>query len=117
MWVSKSHDHVRAVPAVVSSPITPVLDRLGRVNLQHAADLRVCLGRVTDRRARRGARYSLASMLTIAAVAVASGARSVLVIWDWVNDLPLWALRVLGAWWSPHRNRFVGLGRPRYDAC
>ncbi|WP_414638847.1 transposase family protein [Actinophytocola sp.] len=70
--------------------------------------LRVCLGRVTDRRARRGTRHSLASMLTIAAVAVASGARSMLAIWDWVNDLPQWgALRALGARWSPHRNRFV----------
>ena len=46
-------------------------------------------------------------MLVMAAVAVAAGARSIQAIWEWVADAPQWALRVLGARWDPHRDRYV----------
>jgi predicted transposase YbfD/YdcC len=46
-------------------------------------------------------------MLTMAAAAVAAGSRSVTAIWEWVADLPQWALRVLGARFDPRRDRYV----------
>lgn len=84
------------MPAGVSSPVTGVLDRLGSVNLQHAADLRDYVDTITDPRDARGVRHSLAAMLTMAAVAVASGARSIMAIWEWAADAPQWVLRARG---------------------
>lgn len=55
-------------------------------------------------------RHSLASMLTIAAVAVATGARSVAAIGEWAADAPQSALKVLGARFDPRRARFVAPG-------
>lgn len=46
-------------------------------------------------------------MLTMAAAAVAAGARSVTAIWEWVADLPQWVLAALGARFDPRRNRYV----------
>jgi predicted transposase YbfD/YdcC len=100
------------VPAVVSSPVTAVLDRVGPVTLQHAADLRELLAQVADPRDARGVRHSLASMLTLAAVAVATGARSITAIWEWAADAPQWVLRTLGARWDPRRDRYVAASEP-----
>jgi len=46
-------------------------------------------------------------MLTVAAVAVAAGSRSVTAIWEWAADLPQWALRVLGSRFDPRQDRYV----------
>ena len=100
------------MPAVVSSPIVVTLDHVGPVNLQHAADLRELLTRIEDPRDARGVRHSLSSMLTLAAVAVATGARSITAIWEWAADAPQWALRTLGARWDPRRDRFVAPSEP-----
>ncbi|MEV5720064.1 transposase family protein [Amycolatopsis mediterranei] len=55
------------------------------MNLQHSAGLRVCFGRVTDPGDARGVRHSLGSMLAMAAVAVAAGARSIAAIREWAQ--------------------------------
>ncbi|WP_260479363.1 transposase family protein, partial [Kibdelosporangium aridum] len=94
------------------SPITAVLGSLGPVNLHHAADLRELLTRIEDPRDARGVRHSLAAMLTLAAVAVAAGARSITAIWEWAADLPQWALQAVAARWDPRRARFVAPSEP-----
>jgi hypothetical protein len=86
------------------------LDRLGRVNLRHAGDLRVCFERIADPRDARGVRHSLAAMLVMAAVAVAAGACSIQAIWEWAADAPQWVLAALGARWDPRRGRYVAPG-------
>jgi predicted transposase YbfD/YdcC len=86
------------------------LDRLGRVNLEHAVDLRVYFERIADPRDARGVRHSLAAMLALAAVAVATGACSIQAIWEWGVDAPQWALAALGARWDPGRVRYVAPG-------
>jgi predicted transposase YbfD/YdcC len=83
------------------------MDRLGPVNLQHAADLRVYFDTITDPRDARGVRHALTAMLTMAAVAVATGARSIAAIWEWAADAPQWALGALGARWDPRLHRYV----------
>jgi hypothetical protein len=95
------------VPAAVSSPIATALDRVGSVTLRHAADLLVYFDTITDPRDARGVRHSLAAMLTMAAVAVAAGARSITAIGEWAADAPQWALRALGARWDHRRTRYV----------
>jgi predicted transposase YbfD/YdcC len=82
------------------------------VNLQHAADLQELLTGIDDPRNARGIRHSLASMLTLAAVAVAAGARSISAIWEWAADLPQWALRATGARWDTRLARFVAPSEP-----
>jgi predicted transposase YbfD/YdcC len=77
------------------------------VNLQHAADLREYFALVDDPRDARGVRHSLAAMLTMAAVAVAAGARSITAIWEWAADAPQWVLSALGARWDPRRVRYA----------
>jgi hypothetical protein len=83
------------------------LDRLGPVNLRHAADLRDYFSMITDPRDARGVRHSLAAMLGMAAVAVATGARSITAIWEWAADAPQWVLHTLGARWDSRRCRYV----------
>nr|CEL15341.1 Mobile element protein [Kibdelosporangium sp. MJ126-NF4] len=100
------------MPAALSSPITAVLDQLGPVTVDHAADLRELLARIEDPRDARGVRHSLAAVLTLAAVAVAAGARSIAAIWEWAADLPQWALREAGARWDPRRAVFVVPSEP-----
>jgi predicted transposase YbfD/YdcC len=100
------------VPAVVSSSITAVLDRLGPLTLQQTADLRGYVRQVTDPRDARGVRHSLAAMLAMAAVAVAAGARSIAAIWEWAADAPQGVLAALGARWDPRRARYVAPSEP-----
>jgi predicted transposase YbfD/YdcC len=52
------------------------------------ADLRRYLAAVPDPRRRRGIRHSIGSVLVLAAVAVAAGARSLTAIAEWAADLP-----------------------------
>ncbi|WP_447002863.1 ISAs1 family transposase [Saccharothrix isguenensis] len=60
-----------------------VVDRLASVPAGQVADLRVFLDRVPDPRRRRGVRHSLTSILSVAAAAVAAGARSFAAIGAW----------------------------------
>jgi DDE family transposase len=66
-----------AVPAMSSCPTPTVLDHLTRATTAGVVtDLRRYLSAVTDPRHRRGVRHSLTLILTLAAAAVAAGARS-----------------------------------------
>ena len=49
-------------------------------------------------------------MLTIAAVAVAMGARSMTAIGEWAADAPQWMLKLVGARFHPRHHRFVAPG-------
>lgn len=69
--------------AVSSSPIPSVLAKLGPLNRDDAADLRVFLEAVPDPRSRRGRWYSLTSILLICAAAAVSGARTVDELAEW----------------------------------
>jgi predicted transposase YbfD/YdcC len=80
---------------------------VGPVALRQVADLREYLERVADPRDRRGVRHSWGSMLAMAAVAVAAGARSVTAIWEWAADAPQGVLRLLGARLDPRQCRYV----------
>jgi predicted transposase YbfD/YdcC len=73
-----------------------VLSELTPVDLDRVADLRGYLARVPDPRKRRGVRHSLVSILTIAASAVAAGARSFTAIGEWAVDAPQRVLASLG---------------------
>ncbi|TDQ04963.1 IS4 family transposase [Labedaea rhizosphaerae] len=46
-------------------------------------------------------RHRLGALLVMAAAAVAAGSQSLLAIWEWVADLPQWALAALGARLDP----------------
>lgn len=98
------------MPAVVSSPIPAVFDRLGLLPLGEAVDLRDYLELVADPRDRRGVRHGWGSLLAMAAAAVAAGSQSLLAIWEWVADLPQWALRALGARRDPRTGWYVAPG-------
>lgn len=76
------------------------------MTLRDAADLRELFERIEDPRDRRGVRHSLGSMLTMTAVAVAAGATSMAAVWEWVAELPQWALRALGARLDPRRHNW-----------
>ncbi|MFI6663248.1 ISAs1 family transposase [Streptomyces sp. NPDC050523] len=71
------------VPAAVSSPIPPVLVKLGPLDAGQVADLRPFLERVSDPRVRRGRWYSLTAILLVCACAAVSGNRSVDEIAEW----------------------------------
>jgi predicted transposase YbfD/YdcC len=62
---------------------------------------------VGDPRARRGLRHPLVSVLAVAAVAVAAGARSVSAISEWAADAPQPVLAALGV----RRNPLTGIRR------
>lgn len=64
------------MPAVVSSPIPAVLEKLSPLDADRIADLRPYLESVPDPRSRRGRWYSLTSVLLVCACAVVSGAKS-----------------------------------------
>ncbi|MGW3473019.1 transposase family protein [Saccharopolyspora sp. NPDC000995] len=59
-----------------------------------------------DPRHRRGVRHSLVSILGIAAVAVAAGARSFTAIAEWAADAPQWVLSLLGVRRQPRTGGF-----------
>lgn len=71
------------MPAAVSSPIPPVLAKLGPLDAGQVADLRPFLDRVPDPRARRGRWYSLTAILLVCACAAVSETRSVDEIAEW----------------------------------
>jgi hypothetical protein len=88
------------VPAVVSSPIPSVLDRVAGLEvpdpLAAAPGLAAVLSTVTDPRKRRGVRHGLVTVLSVAVCAVAAGARSFVAIAEWAADLPVEAAAALG---------------------
>jgi hypothetical protein len=78
------------MPAVTSSPMTPVLDQLAGWNDVGGSDVDVVsllavLARVTDPRARRGVRHRL-TVLVIGVCAVLGGMRSFVAIAQWARD-------------------------------
>jgi len=93
------------VPAAVSSPIPPVLVKLGPLDAGQVADLRAFLERVPDPRARRGRWYSLAAILLVCACAAVSGARSVDEIAEWAARAPDTVLTAVGVRRHPLRWR------------
>jgi predicted transposase YbfD/YdcC len=88
------------VPAVVSSPIPAVLDRVAGLNLPDpvvaAPGLAAVLSTITDPRKRRGIRHGLVTLLSVAVCAVAAGARSFVAIAEWAADLPVDVAAALG---------------------
>jgi predicted transposase YbfD/YdcC len=65
------------VPAVASSPIPAVLEKLGPLDADRIADLRPYLESVPDPRSRRGRWYSLTAILLVCACAAVCGAKSI----------------------------------------
>jgi len=92
------------VPALSSCLIPAVLDRLAPA-ADRIADLREFVAGVPDPRHRRGVRHSLASILLLAAAAVAAGARSFTAIGEWAADAPQQVLALLGVRHDPRRGR------------
>lgn len=88
------------MPALVSSPIPAVLDRVAGHNVPDpvaaAPGLAAALSTVTDPRKRRGVRHGLVTLLSVAVCAVAAGARSFVAIAEWAADLPLDTAAALG---------------------
>src|SRR5690242_1001804 len=79
------------MPAVTSSPMTPVLDQLAVLDGTGGSDVDVVsllavLGRVTDPRDRRGVRHRLTVVLVIGVCAVLGGMRSFAGIAQWARD-------------------------------
>jgi predicted transposase YbfD/YdcC len=100
------------VPTVSSCLISAALpvdgvDVDGEVDPARVADLRDHLAVVPDPRDRRGIRHSLASVLAVAAVAVAAGARSLSAIGEWAGDASQRVLGTLGVRRCPRRDRHV----------
>ncbi|WP_329468396.1 ISAs1 family transposase [Streptomyces sp. NBC_01431] len=88
------------MPAVVSSPIPPVLDQLR--DQPDAAEyelpgLLTRLAAVPDPRKPRGVRHGLVYVLALAACAVLTGATSLLAISEWAADAPSAVLDRIGA--------------------
>ena len=95
------------MPATSSCPTATLLDHLGRLDPDHLGDLRRYLAVVPDPRDPRGIRHGLASILALAAMAVAAGARSLTAIAEWATDAPQHVLTTLGVRHCPRRNRHV----------
>ncbi|WP_406411182.1 transposase family protein [Streptomyces sp. NBC_01614] len=79
------------MPAVVSSPIPPVLDQLRDQPDSAERELPGLLTRlaaIPDPRMPRGVRHGLVYVLALAACAVLSGATSLLAIIEWAADVP-----------------------------
>jgi predicted transposase YbfD/YdcC len=76
------------------------------------SDLQQHLRRVPDPRKRRGIRHGLASILTVATVAVAAGARSLTAIAEWAADAPQHVLAALGARHCHRRNLHLAPSEP-----
>ncbi|MFC8007746.1 transposase family protein [Streptomyces olivaceus] len=83
------------VPAAVSSPIPPVLVRLGPLDVGQVAHLPTFLDLVPDPRARRGRWYPLTAILLMCAHAAISAARSVGAA-EWAALAGSAALRAVG---------------------
>jgi predicted transposase YbfD/YdcC len=71
------------------------------------ADLLSLLSAVTDPRKRRGVRHCIASLLTVAAAAVVSGARSFVAIGEWAADASPDVLAALGICFNARLGRYV----------
>jgi predicted transposase YbfD/YdcC len=81
------------MPAVASSPITPVLGQLAdliadgeSMSAPPVASLMQVLAAVPDPRKRRGVRHRLASLLVMSVCAVLGGMRSFVAIAQWARD-------------------------------
>src|SRR5258706_8864909 len=81
------------MPAVASSPITPVLGQLAdliadgeSVCAPHMASLVQVLAAVPDPRKRRGVRHRLVVVLVMSVCAVLGGMRSFVAIAQWARD-------------------------------
>jgi hypothetical protein len=79
---------------------------------QRRRDLLAHLGTVPDPRKRRGVRHAVATVLAVAAVAVAAGARSFAAIGEWVADASEEALAALAV----RRDPATGEHRPPDEA-
>ena len=88
------------MPALVSSPIPAVLDRVAGLNLPDpmaaAVGLAPVLSTLPDPRKRRGVRHGLVTLLSVAVCAVVAGARSFVAIAEWAADLPVEVAAALG---------------------
>jgi len=88
------------VPALVSSSIPAVLDRVAGLELPDpesvAPGLATVLSTLPDPRKPRGVRHGLVTVLSVAVCAVAAGARSFVAIAEWAADLPAEAAAALG---------------------
>ncbi|WP_327365854.1 ISAs1 family transposase [Streptomyces sp. NBC_01217] len=82
--------------AVSSSPIPAVLAKLGPLNPDDTADLRIFLEAVSDPRSRRGRWYSLTSILLVCAAAAVSGARTIDELAEWGSRADAGLLASLG---------------------
>ncbi|MDX3099199.1 ISAs1 family transposase, partial [Streptomyces sp. ME19-03-3] len=82
--------------AVSSSPIPAVLAKLGPLNPDDTADLRIFLEAVPDPRSRRGRWYSLTSILLVCAAAAVSGARTIDELAEWGSRADAGLLATLG---------------------
>src|SRR5207248_10207896 len=81
------------MPAVTSSPITPVLGQLAdliadgeSVCVGQVASLMQVLAAVPDPRKRRGVRHRLVAVLVVSVCAVLGGMRSFVAIGQWARD-------------------------------
>lgn len=82
------------MPAIASSPITPVLGQLrdliangeSRADPQQVASLMQVLAAVPDPRKRRGVRHRLVAVLVMSVCAVLGGMRSFVAIAQWARD-------------------------------
>lgn len=91
------------MPAPSSSPIFPALSQLADLTEDIATlpamdcvSLLDHLAAVPDPRQRRGIRHAWRTLLAIAAVAVAAGARSLTAVAEWTADAPEQVLALLG---------------------
>lgn len=82
--------------AVSSSPIPAVLAKLGPLDPDDVADLRVFLEAVPDPRSKRGRWYSLASILLVCAAAAVSGGGTIDELAEWGARADAGLLAVLG---------------------
>jgi predicted transposase YbfD/YdcC len=85
-----------------SSPIPTALTTLPPLDPDTVVDLRRYLAAVPDPRRPRGIRHRIGSVLTLAALAVTTGARSLTAIAEWTADLTQPALAELGVRRDPH---------------
>ena len=105
MWLSKPMITKDVVPAVSSPPIPTALTTLPPLAPDTVADLRRYLAAVPDPRPRRGIRHPVGSVLALAAVAVATGTRSLTAIAEWAVDLAQPELAGLGVRRDPGTGR------------
>jgi predicted transposase YbfD/YdcC len=95
----------------------PLLTRTGGIDVNRLAlagdgGLLSALEKLTDPRMRRGVRHQVAAVLTMAAAATLSGARSFRSVADYVADLPEDALGRLGARTDPRTGAPVAPSEP-----